>query len=83
MYLTATRPDLAFAVSMISRFMENPTEQHLTAAKRIMRYIKGTLSYGILYKTDQEAKLFAYSDSDYAGDQDDRKSTSGHVFLLG
>lgn len=83
MYLTATTPDLAFAVSMISRFMETPTEQHLAAGKRILRYIRGTLGYGIYYKRQQIPELTAFFYSDYAGDYHDRKSTSGHVVLLG
>jgi transposase InsO family protein len=83
MYLTATRPDLMFAVNLIARFMEHPVETHLMAAKRIMRYIRGTLKLGILYKRGKQAELIAYSDSDYGGDVDDRKSTSGYVFMLG
>ncbi|XP_058208312.1 uncharacterized mitochondrial protein AtMg00810-like [Rhododendron vialii] len=68
MYLTATRPDIMFSVSLISRYMENPTELHLLAAKRIFRYLQD---------------LRGFTDSDYAGDQDDRRSTSGYVFMLG
>jgi hypothetical protein len=83
MYLTATRPDLMFAVNMIARFMENPVESHMMAAKRILRYVKGTLELGILYKKGEQIDLIAYSDSDYGGDIDDRKSTSGYVFMLG
>jgi hypothetical protein len=83
MYLTATRPDLMFAVNMIARFMEHPVESHMMAAKRILRYIKGTLELGILYKKGEQADLIAYSDSDYGGDIDDRKSNSGYVFMLG
>jgi hypothetical protein len=58
---------------------------HLAAIKRIMRYVKGTLHYGIMYKhmTDVSLKLQGWSDSNYAGDLDDRKSTSGYVFMLG
>ncbi|XP_050232866.1 secreted RxLR effector protein 161-like [Mercurialis annua] len=82
MYLTATRPDLAFVVSLISRYMERPTELHQQAVKRVLRYIKGTTELGIFYKRGGEEKLVAYSDSDYAGDVEDRKSTSGYVFLL-
>ncbi|CAM8878921.1 unnamed protein product [Rhodiola kirilowii] len=81
MYLTATRPDLMYSVSLISRFMSRPTEMHMQAAKRIMRYIKGTLSYGILYRHDK-SHMVGYTDSDYAGDIDDRKSTSGYVFMM-
>jgi hypothetical protein len=83
MYLTATRPDLMFAVNLIARFMEHPVETHLMAAKRIMRYIRGTTELGIWYKKGKQAELIAYSDSDYGGDMDDRKSTSGYVFMLG
>jgi hypothetical protein len=83
MYLTATRPDLMFAVNLIARFMEHPVETHLMAAKRIMRYIRGTIDLGIWYKKGNQAELIAYSDSDYGGDVDDRKSTSGYVFMLG
>jgi hypothetical protein len=83
MYLTATRPDLMFAVNMIARFMENPVESHMMAAKRILRYVKGTLELGILYKKGEQIDLIAYSDSDYGGDIDDIKSTSGYVFMVG
>ena len=82
MYLTATRPDTMFVVSLISRFMESPTEIHLAAAKRVLRYLKGTISLGILYKKGGHTELRGYSDSDYAGDLDDRKSTSGYLFML-
>jgi hypothetical protein len=82
MYLTATRPDLMFDVSLISRYMEHPTESHFMAAKRILRYIKGTTIFGMFYKKGGVAELFGYTDSDYAGDQNDRKSTSGYVFMM-
>lgn len=81
MYLTATRPDLMYSVSLVSRFMSKPTELHLQAAKRILRYLKGTVDFGIMYKRES-SDLIAYTDSDYAGDLNDRKSTSGYVFLL-
>ncbi|PRQ41856.1 putative RNA-directed DNA polymerase [Rosa chinensis] len=87
MYLTTTRPDIMYAVSLISRYMESPTELHLFAAKRIFRYLKGTIDFGMWYKRETEAGmsvgLYGFTDSDYAGDVDDRKSTSGNVFLLG
>lgn len=83
MYLTSTRPDIMYAVSLISRYMENPTEVHLLAAKRIFRYLKGTADFGIWYKKVGDSSLFGFSDSDYAGDLDDRKSTSGFVFIMG
>jgi len=82
-YLTATRPDLIYSVNLVSRYMENPSEQHMRAAKRILRYVQGTVGYGIRYKQRGGQDLVGFVDSDYAGDVDDRKSTSGYVFLLG
>lgn len=82
MYLSATRPDMMFVTSLISRFVERPTQLHLAAAKRILRYLKGTREYGIFYQKGGSQTLMGYSDSDYAGDMDDRRSTSGHVFFL-
>jgi hypothetical protein len=82
MYLTTTRLDLVYNVSLISRYMAKPTKLHLQAAKRILRYLKGTFDYGIMYKKVSSNDMVAYTDSDYAGDLDDRKSTSSYVFLL-
>ena len=81
-YLTLTRPDLIYSVSYLSRFMSKPYSNHMTAAKRILRYVKGTIDYGIKYKLDEECELIGYCDSDYAGDLDDRKSTSRLIFFL-
>ena len=83
MYLTTTRPDMMFVVCLISRYMTRPMEIHLQAAKRALRYLKGTVNYGIHYKRGGEGELLAFTDSDYAGDMEDRKSTSGYVFLMG
>lgn len=83
MYLTATRPDLMYVVCLVSRYMEKPTELHLLAVKRIFRYLNGTIDLGILYNRKGKEDLVAFTDSDYAGDFDDRRSTSGYVFLLG
>jgi hypothetical protein len=83
MYLTATRPDIMFAVSLISRFMESPKDSHWQVGKRILRYVAGTSSYGILYSSTEYDVLTGFTDSDFAGSLDDRKSTSGHVFHLG
>ena len=82
MYLTATRPDIMFAVSLISRYMSTPTELHLMAAKRILRYLQGTAGFGILYAKGGNNELIGFTDSDYAGCLEDRKSTSGYVFML-
>ena len=82
MYLTATRPDMMFVVSLISRYMENPTELHLQGAKRVLRYFQGTTEFEIFYRKGGDDELVTYTDSDHAGDLDERKSTSGYVFLL-
>lgn len=83
MYSTATRPELMFVVSLISRYMAKPTNLHLMAAKRVLRYLKGTTDLGIFYNNGGCEDLIGYADSDYAGDLDDRKSTSGYIFMLG
>ncbi|XP_048231307.1 secreted RxLR effector protein 161-like [Ricinus communis] len=81
-YITATKPDLMYVVCLLSRYMADPTEQHMQAAKRVLRYLKGTMSFGLFYKKGMVEELTAYTDSDYASDVDDRRSTSGYVFLL-
>jgi hypothetical protein len=83
-YLVHTRPDLAYSVGYVSRFMEAPTTEHLAAVKHILRYIAGTKSYGCRYSraTGQET-LIGFSDSDMAGDVDTRKSTTGVLYFLG
>ena len=81
MYLaTCTRPDIAYAVGMLARFASKPNQSHWTAAKRMLRYLRGTDNLGILYKGESEIQ--GYSDADWAGDTDDRKSTSGYLFLI-
>ncbi|CAM8915543.1 unnamed protein product [Rhodiola kirilowii] len=82
-YLTSTRPDIVYGVGLISRFMEKPQQSHLLAAKRILRYISGTSDYGIMYSHTEEFCLTGYTDSDWAGDVETRKSTSGYAFYLG
>lgn len=83
MYLTATRPEIMYVVSLISRFMESPKDSHWQAGKRILRYVSGTRNYGIQYAKSNEFKLIGYTDSDCVGSIDDRKSTSGYVFHFG
>ena len=83
MYLTATRSDILFAVSLLSRFMHCASEMHLKAARRVLRYIKGTADYGVKFGSCQNFKLCGFSDSDWAGSIDDMKSTSGYCFSLG
>lgn len=75
LYLTATRPDILYAVSLLSRFMHCCNITHFKAAKRVLRYVKGTLGYGVKFESAEELKLVGYSDSDWAGSVDDMKST--------
>lgn len=83
MYLTVTRPDLMFGVCLLSRFMSSPRVSHWLAAKRILRYLKGTTRLGIFYRSgEKNMNLVGYTDSDYAGDLNDRRSTSGFAFLV-
>lgn len=81
-YMKAPRPDFMYAASLINRFMESPTELHHQAVKKILRYLKSTLNYGLFYKKSERNVLVGFSDNDYAGDLDDCKSTYGYVFLL-
>jgi hypothetical protein len=80
--MLGTRPDIAFAVSVVSRFASNPTEAHMKAVKRIFRYIQGTLDMGLVFRGSIQP-LEGYTDSDWAGDHDTRRSTSGYVFNVG
>nr|CAE02382.2 OSJNBb0080H08.8 [Oryza sativa Japonica Group] len=83
MYLAnATRPDISFAVSKLSRFVSNPGDDHWQTLERVMRYLKGTMSYAIHY-TGYPKVLEGYSDSNWISDADEIKATSGYVFTLG
>ncbi|XP_026451049.1 uncharacterized protein LOC113351245 [Papaver somniferum] len=82
-YLTATRPDIMYAVTLVSTFMESPRQSHLQAAKRILRYVKEITTLGIFYTISKNPKLVGFTDSDWAGDTEGRKSTSGYGFQLG
>lgn len=79
---TATRPDISAAVSVLSKYMSRPGVQHMQGAKRILRYLKGTVDYGLVYTGDDKDVLSGYSDADWAGDVDTRRSTSGFVFQV-
>lgn len=81
-YLVNTRPDIAYSVGIVSRYMQT---QKWAAVKQILRYLAGTVNYGCRYTRSgiQGPKLVGYSDSDLVGDIDDRKSTSGSVFFMG
>jgi len=79
---TSTRLYMMFMLNLIIIYMENPTKLHLMPTKQVLRYLNGTNEFGILYKKGRNNELIAYTDSDYADNLDDRKSTSCYVFLL-
>ncbi|BBH01526.1 cyclic nucleotide gated channel 1 [Prunus dulcis] len=83
LYLTATRHDIMYASSLFARFMHCPTNKHYGTAKRVLRYIQGTLDYGLEYVKGRNAVLIGYCDSDWSGSVDDSKSTSGDAFSFG
>ena len=83
LYITTSRPDNMHVVGMVGRFQAAPKQSHLLAVKRIFKYLKGTLSYGLWYPRNQNFKLISYSDADWANCVDERKSTSGGAFFLG
>src|SRR5215210_2956200 len=83
MYLTASRPDIMFAVCQCARYQANPKLSHLTAVKRIFRYLKGKPRLGLWYPKDSDFEFYAFTDSDYGGCDLDRKSTSGGCQFLG
>ncbi|KAM6577632.1 hypothetical protein CsatB_029469 [Cannabis sativa] len=83
LYLTASRPDISFSVGLCARYQANPKQSHLSAVKRIFKYLAVTVNYGLWYSCDTNTSLVGYSDSDWAGCIDDRKSTSGGCFYIG
>eukprot|EP00253_Pinus_taeda_P034760 PITA_34760 len=82
-YLTTTRPDISFVVGILSKSMQKPCEGHWSAAKRVLRYLKGTQDFGIKYTQVDDFSLIGYSDSDFDGDKETRVSTSGYAMSLG
>ncbi|KAK8931089.1 hypothetical protein KSP39_PZI016659 [Platanthera zijinensis] len=82
-YLTVTRPDISFAVGVVSWFMHAPRTSHLQAVERILRYLKIAPGQGLVYKPSTSLSLVAYSDADYAGSIDDRRSTTGFCTYFG
>ena len=79
---TMTRPDITYAVSNVAKFCANPAKEHWIAVKRIMRYLIGTMHLGLLYRKNELKSCVGFSDADWAGDLDDRKSTSGYIFQM-
>ena len=82
-YLSHTRPDIAYAVSVVSRYMHDPRSGHMNAANRILRYLKGCPGKGILFSANGHLKIEGYTDADWAGCLDDRRSTSGYCMFVG
>nr|GFA43210.1 uncharacterized mitochondrial protein AtMg00810-like [Tanacetum cinerariifolium] len=83
LHLTASRPDLQFAICMCARYLARPTEKHVHAVKRIFQYLRGTVHQGLWYTKDSSVALTAFADADHAGCQDTHRSTSGSVQFLG
>jgi hypothetical protein len=81
--LACTRPDILYAVGLISRYMEIPDQSHLNAAKRILCYIKGTINEGMFYTSSKNFNLVGYSDSDWGRNLDEMKSTTRFFFFIG
>ena len=83
MYLTNTRPDICFVVNTLSQYLTTPRSVYLIDAKHVLRYLKGTIDYGIKYNANQKINLEVYVDSDWVGNSIDRKSTSGCCLSMG
>ncbi|XP_062104074.1 uncharacterized mitochondrial protein AtMg00240-like [Humulus lupulus] len=81
-FLSHTIPDIAFAVSLVSQYMHNPCQGHLNAVYRIMRYLKQTSGKYLFFKKTNERKVEVFTDADWAGSVDDRKSTSGYCTIV-
>ena len=77
-----TRPDISNSVSKLAQYLHDPSIAHLTAAKHLLRYVKGTVGYRQIYAAGQGPKLIGYTDADFANDEDDRKSYSGYCFFI-
>ena len=82
-YLTASRLDISFSVSVCSRFQSNPKISHLNVVKRIIKYVSGTYNYGLFYSKESNLSLAGFSNLDWASNADDRKSTIGGCFYVG
>lgn len=76
------QPDIAFAIFVVSKFAKNPSYQHTEVVKTIFKYLKESQDQGITYDEEKELRIKGYSDSDYAGDKESPKLTSGYIFML-
>ncbi|XP_059635400.1 secreted RxLR effector protein 161-like [Cornus florida] len=82
LYSAATRPDISFSAGVCARYQADPREQHILAVKRIIRYVNSTLNYGLRYSSESNSEIAGYTDADWAGNKDDRKSTSSGCFYI-
>ncbi|XP_068471685.1 secreted RxLR effector protein 161-like [Phaseolus vulgaris] len=82
-YLMCTRPDICYVVGLVSQYMESPRQVHLQAVKRIMRHIKGITTFCLFYSSSKKIEIVGYLASDWDGDSDERKNTSGNCFMIG
>ncbi|XP_072077717.1 uncharacterized mitochondrial protein AtMg00810-like [Arachis hypogaea] len=82
-YLCITRPDISFAVSKISQFMQCPLLAHWKVVKRLLRYLQGTKEHGILIHPSTDYRLYGFADADWAADLEDRRSVTGYCVFLG
>ncbi|XP_059631762.1 uncharacterized mitochondrial protein AtMg00810-like [Cornus florida] len=83
LYLAATRPDISFSVGVCARYQVDPRKQHILAVKRIIRYVNSTLNYGLRYSSESNSEIAGYTDVDWAGNKDVRKSTLRGCFYVG
>ena len=83
LYLTNTRPDISYAVQQVRQFMASPRHLHMVVVRRIIRYVHGTIRNGLCYPTGASLDLIAYSDANYAGCSDTRRSTTSWCMFLG
>nr|GEY64037.1 putative RNA-directed DNA polymerase [Tanacetum cinerariifolium] len=82
-YLSHTRPDIAYSVGVVSQFMHQPQKAHMDAVERIIEYLKGTPGHGVLFKSNGHLDIQVYTDADWAGDKGNRRSTSGYFSMVG
>ena len=82
-YLSHTRPNIAYAVSVVSQFMHCPSEEHMEAVIRILRYLKSSPGKGLMFSKNDHVRVDGYTDVDWAGNISDRKSTSGYFTFVG
>jgi hypothetical protein len=83
LYIRTSRPDIMHAIGMVGRYQSAPKHSHFLAVKRIFRYLKETMTYGLWYPRNQNFQLTTYLDVDWANCFDERKNTSGGAFFLG